>query len=167
VDKSFNPKNHESKHTNFIKRQKTSAERSTDSYVKSYKLWRTLWKILGVLLLTTMITLIVIFAEIIQSPYAYWFGIWSEVGIWALAAGFEFHSIGENIEKRCGTKPEIFEFWDKVLTMLQKKALKKIDDCIPDFDEDDEDPVKINDIEVNDHLDIKILKSTLATKKIV
>lgn len=118
----------------------------SDSYIKSYKLWRTLWKILGILLLTTMITFMALFAEVIQSSYGYWVAIWSEVGIWMLACGFEFHSIGENIEKRTGNKPEIFEFWDKVLGSVQRLILRKIDKA---GDKIEEDADKLYDLDVD------------------
>ena len=44
-----------------------------------------------------------------------------------MASGFEFHSIGENIEKRTGNKPEIFGFYDKVLEVVQRKAIAKVE----------------------------------------
>ena len=44
-----------------------------------------------------------------------------------MASGFELHSIGENIEKRTGNKPEIFGFYDKVLEVVQRKAIAKVE----------------------------------------
>lgn len=97
-----------------------------ENYIKSYKLYRTLWKTLGVLLLNTLITFICIFAEIMDADYIYGFILWSLVTVWIMACGFEFHSIGENIEKRTGTKPEIFGFLDGILEIIQKKATSKV-----------------------------------------
>ena len=82
---------------------------------------------LGVLLLTTLVALLVLFTEIIKSSYAYNFTIWALVVIWVLASLFEFHSVGKNIEKRTGSKPEIFGFMDKILDAIQRRALRKID----------------------------------------
>ena len=97
------------------------------NYIKSHKLYRTLWKSLGVLLLTSLIMFLCLFTEIIDSDYMYAFTLWALVTVWLMACGFEFHSIGENIEKRTGSKPEIFVFMDKILDAIQRRALRKID----------------------------------------
>ena len=97
------------------------------NFIKSYKLYRTLWKVLGVLLLNTMITTLCLFTEIIGGEYSYYFTLWALVTVWLMASGFEFHSIGENIEKRMGNKPEIFGFFDAILTVVQKKAIGKVE----------------------------------------
>ena len=97
------------------------------NYFETERLYRTIWKMLGVLLLTTLVALLVLFTEIIKSSYAYNFTIWALVVIWVLASLFEFHSVGKNIEKRTGSKPEIFGFMDKILDAIQRRALKKID----------------------------------------
>ena len=52
-------------------------EKPKERYVKSYKLYRTLWKALGICLLTSMIMLLCVFMEIIDSNYAYWVTLWS------------------------------------------------------------------------------------------
>ena len=97
------------------------------NYFETERLYRTIWKMLGVLLLTTLVALLVLFTEIIKSSYAYNFTIWALVVIWVLASLFEFHSVGKNIEKRTGSKPEIFVFMDKILDAIQRRALRKID----------------------------------------
>ena len=97
------------------------------NYFETERLYRTIWKMLGVLLLTTLVALLVLFTEIIKSSYAYNFTIWALVVIWVLASLFEFHSVGKNIEKRTGSKPEIFGFMDKVLDRIQRRTLKEID----------------------------------------
>lgn len=107
------------------------------THIKSYKLWRTLWKALGVMILSTMIMLLGVFAEIIASKYAWWIAIWALVGFWVMANGFEFHSIGENLQKRHGTKPPIFGFWEKVLGAVQNKIINKIDDSFDILENDD------------------------------
>lgn len=40
---------------------------------------------------------------------------------------WEFHSIGENIEKRYGTKPRIFYVIDKIAKIIEKKVIEKIE----------------------------------------
>ena len=105
----------------------TISIRPQKNFIKAYKLDRTLWKVLGVLLLNTMITTLCLFPEIIDGEYSYYFTLWALVTVWLMASGFEFHSIGENIEKRTGNKPEIFGFFDAILTVIQKKAIGKVE----------------------------------------
>ena len=57
----------------------------------------------------------------------YAFTLWALVTVWIMASGFEFHSIGENIMKRTGNKPEIFGFFDTILIVVQKKAIGKVE----------------------------------------
>ena len=84
---------------------------------------------LGVLLLTILIMFIAILSEIIGASYAYNFFIFALTLVLTLACLYEFRSIGKNIEKRTGSKPEIFGFMDKVLDRIQKRTLKEIDNA--------------------------------------
>lgn len=96
-------------------------------FFEEEKIYKTFWKMLGVLLLTVLIALIAIVSEIIGAYYANKFFIFANVVVFTLACLWEFRSIGKNIEKLTGSKPEIFEFMDKVLDKLQKRTLKEID----------------------------------------
>ena len=109
------------------KHQNEISAKPQKNYIKSHKLYRTFWKSLGVLLFTSLIMFLCLFTEIIDSEYMYAFTLWALVTVWLMASGFEFHSIGENIEKRTGNKPEIFGFYDKVLEVVQRKAIAKVE----------------------------------------
>ena len=123
-----------------------TSKKPQKSYIKSYKLYKTLWKMLGVFLLQMMITFVCIFAEIMDAEYIYAFTLWAMVTIWIMACGFEFHSIGENIQERTGTKPEIFDFLDKALNLFQKKALAKVENV---FGEDKSEPPVEQEPQIN------------------
>ena len=97
------------------------------NFFENEKLYKTLWKMLGVLLLTILIMFIAILSEIIGASYAYKFFIFALTLVLTLACLYEFRSIGKNIEKRTGSKPEIFGFMDKVLNAIQRRTLKEID----------------------------------------
>ena len=99
----------------------------TNGFFEKDKLYKTLWKMLGVLLLTILIMFIAILSEIIGASYAYKFFIFALTLVLTLACLYEFRSIGKNIEKRTGSKPEIFGFMDKVLNAIQRRTLKEID----------------------------------------
>lgn len=40
---------------------------------------------------------------------------------------WEFHSIGENLEKRYGTKPKLFKIIDMISIILERKVIEKIE----------------------------------------
>ena len=106
----------------------SNAEKTkTNGFFEKDKLYKTLWKMLGVLLLTILIMFIAILSEIIGASYAYEFFIFALTLVLTLACLYEFRSIGKNIEKRTGSKPDIFFFMDKVLNAIQKRILKEID----------------------------------------
>lgn len=99
----------------------------TNGFFEKEKLYKTLWKMLGVLLLTILIMFIAILSEIIGASYSYKFFVFALALVLTLACLYEFRSIGKNIEKRTGSKPDIFFFMDKVLNAIQKRTLKEID----------------------------------------
>lgn len=61
----------------------------------------------------------------------YFWSIWliSNFKILVFASIFlwEFHSIGENLQKRYGSKPRIFTVLDVITKVLEKKVIQKID----------------------------------------
>lgn len=103
------------------------------------KLYKTMWKMLGVLLLTILIMFIAIISEIIGATYANNFFNFALIIVLTLGCLYEFRSIGKNIEKRTGSKPEIFGFMDKVLDKIQKRTLKEIDKTNGFRNQDDEE----------------------------
>ena len=106
----------------------SNAEKTkTNGFFEKDKLYKTLWKMLGVLLLTILIMFISILSEIIGASYSYKFFVFALALVLTLACLYEFRSIGKNIEKRTGSKPDIFFFMDKILNAIQRRTLKEID----------------------------------------
>ena len=101
------------------KYQNSILAKPRDSYIKSYKLYRTMWKGLGITMFAFMFMLVCMFTELIDGNYSYYFALWALVTVWLMASAFEFHSIGENIEKRTGEMPEFFRFIEKVTSAAQ------------------------------------------------
>lgn len=95
------------------------------NYIKSYKLYRTMWKGLGVTLFSFMIMLVCLFTEIIDGNVTYYIALWFLVTLILMACAFEFHSIGENIEKRTGEKPAFFTLIEKLTSVAQKGIILK------------------------------------------
>ena len=121
------------------------------NFVKSYKLYRTMWKGLGVTMFTFMAMLVCIFTEIIDGHIAYLAALWFLLTIILMACAFEFHSIGENIEKRTGEKPPFFVLVERLTSVAQKgiilKAKKSFDMLEQEPAEEDEVNPKNNDNE--------------------
>lgn len=104
-------------------------------YVKSYKLYRTLWKLLGVVLISVLMLVTVIMIEIIHVDFLYKVFLIIQSATWFLACGFEAHSIGENHLKRYGYKPKIFVFFDKILNMFERKIISKVDESFTNLND--------------------------------
>ena len=62
---------------------------------------------------------------------------------WVIVIGFEWKSIGENLERASGDKPAIFKFWDKLLNILQVAGLKRVSKTIAGED------IKVEEAEVD------------------
>lgn len=97
-------------------------------YLDKDRLWDTLWKYLAIIFITTTIMVIAYFSEIMSFTYPYYVCVWLMILIWILANGYEFISIGDNIEKRVGKKPKIFGVFEIILEKISNKAIDKIDD---------------------------------------
>lgn len=113
------------------------------NFIKPDKLYKTFWKMLGVILLNTMFASLCLFTELIDGDYSYLFTLWMLVTSWLMASGFEFHSIGDNILKATGNKPPIFGFFEKLLNAVQRKAIsrveREIDPSPTQYEEQDQD----------------------------
>lgn len=101
------------------KYQNSILPKPRENYIRSHKLYRTLWKGLGITMFAFMVMLVTIFTELIDGDYSYYFALWASVTIWLMASAFEFHSIGENIQKRTGEMPEFFKFIEKITSAAQ------------------------------------------------
>lgn len=102
-------------------------ENPSKDWKKSDKLYRTIWKFFGVLMISFIVSFTAFISEIIDSVIM-WPLLWALVVFWVLACSFEFHSIGENIKRWSGSKPPIFEFWDKITRALENRAINKVSD---------------------------------------
>lgn len=102
------------------------------NYIQNYKLWFSIWKNLGITVFAFMVMIICIFTEIIKGSgdgfieqSMYTVSIWALVTTWLMASAFEFHSIGENIERRTGSKPRFFGLASILTNIAQNKIILK------------------------------------------
>lgn len=99
----------------------------TSDWLNKDKLWNTFWKYVSTLFVTTLMIILCISCEIGGYSWGYGISIWFLFVLWLLACGFEFISIGDNIEIKTGTKPRIFRLYETLVEKLAKKTTDKIE----------------------------------------
>ena len=99
-------------------------------WVESDKLYNSIGKIGGVILIDVLLLAIIIFLVIISFTKISVALLLITVMLNILAISYEIHSIGENIKRRTGEKPKFFAFFDNITTILEKTILSKINNLI-------------------------------------
>jgi len=87
----------------------------------------TMAKVSAMVIITSMVMFLAIVAEAMDINWLWLFLTASLSVLWFLGIGFEFGSIGRHIESLTGSKPGIFMFFDRILIIIQKKAIQKVD----------------------------------------
>lgn len=98
----------------------------------------TMAKVCAMIIITSMVMFLAIVAEAMGYDWAWLFLTASLSILWFLGIGFEFGSTGRHIESLTGSKPGIFLFFDKILIVIQKKAIQKVDSSFKE-NEDEKD----------------------------
>lgn len=103
--------------------------RTEKDWFKSEKAYKTIWKMVSTSLITFMFMLLSMFIEVaVGGTVIYWSFLFILTVVWIMANGFEFHSIGENLERMAGSKPKIFGLIDKITGALERKTIDKVND---------------------------------------
>lgn len=100
------------------------------NWVKSNKLYSSIGKIGGLLLIDFLLICIVLFIIIIGHKTTSRVFLVLSVMLNILAILYEIHSIGENIKRKTGSKPKYLEFFDRVTTVIEDKIINKIKDQV-------------------------------------
>lgn len=108
------------------KKEHLESSGSSRGYIKSDKLWSSIWKVQGVIMIGSLLTLFTyIFLASNHNTTA---GVF-QAGIpifFIVVILFEVHSIGENHYRRYGKKPKHFDFMDDVAEAVKKGVIDKI-----------------------------------------
>lgn len=102
-------------------------QKGNKDWVESTKLYKSIGKIAGILLINLVFLTIILFLIGVKYDLIADWVLVTLVLINVLAILYEYHSIGENWKRRTGTLPPIFAFFDKVTTLVEEKIIKKID----------------------------------------
>lgn len=109
-------------------------------WVRSEKLYTSLGKIGGVLLINIIFLFLTFFLAAVNFTNIAKIVTVLMVAINILASLYEFHSIGENIKRRSKYKPKIFEFFDRMTNILELRIMNRIANIVdPQGDKHTED----------------------------
>jgi hypothetical protein len=95
-------------------------------YIKSDKLWSSVWKFLGVILTGTALMIFCLLFILIGMNWLSETFLIFEIGFFIVVIGFDLHSIGENQLRRYGKKPAFYGFIDEVSVTIRKGIIEKI-----------------------------------------
>jgi hypothetical protein len=95
-------------------------------WIKSDKLYSSLGKIGGIVLIDVLLLSMVLFLIVAGFVTTSFILLIVSVLLNLLAILYEVHSIGENIKRKTGKKPPIYTFFDRLTTILENTIIKKI-----------------------------------------
>ncbi len=98
----------------------------SDGYIDSDKLWSSVWKSLGVLLIAATITIFCLIFAVMGMKTIYNIFLIGLVMFHIVVMLFDFYSIGENQKRRFGKKPEIYIFLEDASIVIRKGIINRI-----------------------------------------
>lgn len=104
----------------------------------------TMAKVSAMVIITSMVMFLAIVAEAMDINWLWFFLTASLSVLWFLGIGFEFGSIGRHIERLTGSKPGMFVFFDKILIVIQKKAIQKVDSSFKEEENEKDNNINPN-----------------------
>lgn len=108
------------------KREHIFSTGSPRGYIKSDKLWSSVWKFAGVLIIGSILTIFsMIFALASMDNFNKIF-LMACILFYLVVISFDIHSIGENQYRRYGTKPLFYHFIDDVAKAIRDGIIKNI-----------------------------------------
>ncbi len=112
----------------FLKQSKLTPTGTTESYIKSDKLWSSIWKFFAVITITFILLVTSWILVIIDQGTLHQGGLLIMLFFFIMVISFDFHSIGENQYRIFGKKPAFYSrmdwFFKKIgeLLMLRIKT---------------------------------------------
>lgn len=97
-----------------------------EDWVESSKLYSSFGKFGAIALVDSSLLALTLFLLVAKLDTTSKFVLFVSVFINFLAMLFEFHSIGENVFKKTGKKPELFTFFERLAVLLEKILFSRI-----------------------------------------
>lgn len=97
-----------------------------NGYIKADKLWSSIWKFSGVLLITSVITIFTLIFAILDKNILYGMFMYGLVVFFLIVCLWDMHSIGENQFRRYGEKPKFYTLVEDAAEIIKNGFIKKI-----------------------------------------
>ena len=98
---------------------------SPRGYMKSDKLWSSVWKFAGVILIASILTVFCLLFLLVGLTWLYDGFLFAIIAFYFVVISFDLHSIGENQLRRFGKKPSFYSFIDKVSVAIRTGLIEK------------------------------------------
>lgn len=95
-------------------------------FIQSDKLWSSVWKFLGVILIATILVVFTLIFAVLDMQWLYNIFLFGVVFFFLIVMLFDFHSIGENQFRRYGSKPKFYNFLEEATEVIKNGFIKKI-----------------------------------------
>lgn len=108
------------------KKEQINAFGSSKDYVKSEKLWSSVWKFSGVMMVGSILSvfsLLFALTEMEKLNYTFLVAI---IAFYFIVISFDIYSIGENQKRRYGNKPEFYNFIEQIAVVLRVGIINRI-----------------------------------------
>ncbi|NQY30705.1 MAG: phage holin family protein [Flavobacteriaceae bacterium] len=100
--------------------------KNNPDWIESDKLYSSLGKIGGVLLIDILFLVLLLFLVVLGFVSTSIVFLIIAVMLNVLAMLYELHSIGENIKRKTGKKPQYLKFFEKITSLLEEKIMSKL-----------------------------------------
>ena len=104
--------------------------RGNPDWVTSDKLYSSIGKIGGILLVDTVLISMILFLVVTGFIKSSLLALFISVILNVLAIFYEIHSIGENIKRRTGSKPMMYTLFDRMTTTIEDSFINRIKGAI-------------------------------------
>ena len=111
--------------TRAAKKEHLISTGSPRGYMKSDKLWSSIWKFAGVILIASILTVFCLLFLLVGLTWLYDGFLFAIIAFYFVVISFDLHSIGENQLRRFGKKPSFYGFIDKVSIAIRTGLIDK------------------------------------------
>lgn len=98
----------------------------TKGWILSNKLYSSLWKLVGILLVLFILAVFSLFCLMVGLSFFYNVLLYCIAGFMFMVYMFDMHSIGENIKRKTGVKPKFFDFLESSVDIIQTGLKNKL-----------------------------------------
>ena len=99
---------------------------SAKGYIKSDKLWSSVWKFFGVIVIGSIAAVFTMLFILTDLTWLYDVFMLALILFYFVVIAFDIHSIGENHLRRYGKKPAFYSFMDEISELVKTQLIERI-----------------------------------------